>query len=49
MDRIDLHGEVRPVSINEISSYEKPKKSSANISERVVKAKEIQAERFKDL
>ena len=49
MDRIDLHVEVTPVSIEEISNYEKPKESSADIAARVGKAKEIQAERFKTL
>ena len=49
MDRIDLHVEVTPVSIDEISNYEKPKESSADIATRVVKGKEIQAERFKGL
>ncbi|MFT5165730.1 MAG: magnesium chelatase family protein [Saprospiraceae bacterium] len=49
MDRIDLHVEVTPVSIDELSNYDKPQESSANIAARVVKAKVIQAERFKDL
>lgn len=49
MDRIDLHVEVTPVSIEELSNYNKPQESSANIAERVGKAKAIQAERFKNL
>ncbi len=49
MDRIDLHVEVTPVSIDEITTYERPKESSADIAARVVKARIIQAERFKDL
>lgn len=47
MDRIDLHVEVTPVSYNELSSYEKAKESSAQIAERVVRARKIQEERFK--
>jgi len=49
MDRIDLHVEVTPVSIDEISTYERAKESSVDIAARVVKARAIQAERFKDL
>ncbi len=49
MDRIDLHVEVTPVSYDELSSYEKAKESSAEVAKRVVKAREIQEERFKDL
>ena len=49
MDRIDLHVEVTPVSYEELSSYEKAKENSAQIAERVVKAREIQEERFKDM
>ncbi len=49
MDRIDLHVEVTPVSYEELSSLEKAKENSAQIAERVVKAREIQEERFKDM
>ena len=45
MDRIDLHVEVTPVSREEISSAT-PAESSAAIRERVVKARQVQAERF---
>lgn len=45
MDRIDLHVEVTPVSREEMSS-ERPAESSAEIRQRVIKAREIQAERF---
>ena len=45
MDRIDLHVEVTPVSRDEISSAT-PAESSAAIRERVVKARQVQAERF---
>lgn len=46
MDRIDLHVEVTPVSREEISSTT-PAESSTSIRERVIKAREIQAERFR--
>ena len=45
MDRIDLHVEVTPVSFDQISSTRK-NESSAEIRERVVKAREIQIKRF---
>jgi len=47
LDRIDLHVEVTPVSFDEISSTRK-NESSGEIRERVVKAREIQIERFKE-
>ena len=47
LDRIDLHVEVTPVSFDQISSTRK-NETSAEIRERVVKAREIQIERFKD-
>ncbi len=47
LDRIDLHVEVTPVSFNELS--EKPVgESSEQIRERVIKARKVQEERFKD-
>ncbi|MEM1324786.1 MAG: YifB family Mg chelatase-like AAA ATPase [Bacteroidota bacterium] len=49
LDRIDLHVEVTPVSYEQLSSFERPKISSQDIAERVTKAREIQAERFKDI
>ena len=48
MDRIDIHIEVVPVSISEISTTERAESSSA-IRRRVVAAREIQRERFKEL
>lgn len=49
LDRIDLHVEVTPVSFNELSSSAPSNsESSAMIRERVIKARQIQAERFKD-
>lgn len=47
LDRIDLHVEVTPVPFDEMTSNRKTE-SSQVIRERVVKAREIQAERFKD-
>ncbi|NBA88150.1 YifB family Mg chelatase-like AAA ATPase [Emticicia sp. CRIBPO] len=47
LDRIDLHVEVTPVSFDQISSNRKSE-TSAEIRERVVKARERQIERFKD-
>lgn len=47
LDRIDLHVEVTPVAFNELSSAQQFEKSSA-IRERVVKAREVQAERYKN-
>ena len=49
LDRIDLHVEVTPVSYDELSSGQRAPESSAEIAERVVQARHIQAERFKDL
>ena len=47
LDRIDLHVEVTPVSFDEISSTRK-NETSSEIRERVVKARQIQIDRFKD-
>ena len=47
LDRIDLHVEVTPVAFNELTSIQKFEKSE-QIRERVIKATEIQAERYKD-
>lgn len=47
LDRIDLHVEVTPVAFKELSSDAKAEKSS-QIRERVIKARELQAERFKE-
>ena len=46
MDRIDLHVEITPVSREELSS-EQPSESSAAVRERVTRARERQAERFR--
>ncbi len=47
LDRIDLHVEVTPVAFSELSSQQTSEPSSA-IRERVVSAREIQAERYKE-
>lgn len=49
LDRIDLHVEVTPVSYDELTGTERPKLNSADIRARVLQAREIQAERFKDM
>ena len=46
MDRIDMHVEVTPVAPQELSATA-PGESSAAIRERVVRAREVQAERFR--
>jgi magnesium chelatase family protein len=46
LDRIDLHVEVTPVAFSELSSV-KPQENSSTIRERVITAREIQAERYK--
>ena len=48
MDRIDIHIEVVPVSISEMSTAERAEPSSA-IRHRVVAAREIQHKRFEGL
>lgn len=47
LDRIDLHVEVTPVSFDEMTATRKSE-TSASIRERVIKAREIQTERFKE-
>jgi magnesium chelatase family protein len=48
MDRIDIHLEVPPVPYKDLSGPDKGE-SSAEILERVVKAREVQADRFQGL
>ena len=48
LDRIDLHVEVTPVSFDELSDYAPSQEKSEDIRARVIKAREIQAERFKE-
>ncbi|HUR67367.1 MAG TPA: ATP-binding protein, partial [Chitinophagaceae bacterium] len=47
LDRIDLHVEVTPVAFSELSSS-KMQENSADIRDRVIKAREIQEERYKN-
>lgn len=48
LDRIDIQIEVSPVEFDDISSTT-PSESSAAIRERVIKAREIQTERFRNI
>ena len=48
LDRIDLHVEVTPVAFNDLTSSQNYERSEA-IRERVIIARNIQAERFKDI
>jgi magnesium chelatase family protein len=48
LDRIDLHVEVTPVSYEELSNRDYKSETSKNIVDRVIQAREIQHERFKD-
>ena len=45
LDRIDIHTEVNPVSFDEMTA-ERPSESSAAIRQRVIEARQRQAERF---
>ena len=47
LDRIDLHVEVTPVSFGELSAERKSETSTA-IRERVIKARQVQSDRFKE-
>ncbi len=47
MDRIDLHIEVKPVSFDELAD-EQPQESSEEIRQRVIVARLLQTERYKD-
>ncbi len=49
LDRIDLHVEVTPVSFDELADQRPPSETSKDIVTRVVRAREIQIERFKEL
>ena len=48
LDRIDLHVEVEPVNFDTMSSDHIVNESSEKVRERVLKAREIQSDRFKD-
>ncbi len=47
LDRIDLHVEVTPVAFSELSAI-KPQENSGSIRERVMTAREMQGERYKN-
>ena len=49
LDRIDLHVEVVPVNLEELTNYNPSTEQSADIAARVVRARDIQEERFKDV
>lgn len=48
LDRIDLHVEVTPVAFSELSNHDSKGETSAQIRERVIAAREIQLERYKE-
>ena len=48
LDRIDLHVEVTPVAFSELSNNNSKGETSEQIRERVIAAREIQSERYKD-
>ena len=48
LDRIDLHVEVTPVAFGELSNIKSKSESSSVIRDRVIKAREIQTDRYKD-
>src|SRR6478735_8495384 len=48
LDRIDLHVEVTPVAFSELSAT-KTQENSSEIRERVIRAREIQMERYKEI
>ncbi len=48
LDRIDLHVEVTPVSYDQLTDTEKEYENSEVIRNRVLQARQIQAERFKE-
>jgi magnesium chelatase family protein len=47
LDRIDLHVEVTPIAFSELSSV-RHQENSATIRERVIRARDVQTERYKD-
>jgi len=49
LDRIDLHVEVTPVPLEMLANYERESETSDDIAKRVVVARNIQIERFKNL
>ena len=49
LDRIDLHVEVTPVAFSELSNMKTKGEPSSSIRERVIKARDIQTERYKSV
>jgi magnesium chelatase family protein len=49
LDRIDLHVEVTPVDVEELTQYENTGEKSEKIRARVIKARELQLKRFDSL
>ncbi len=49
LDRIDLHVEVTPVSVHELSNYTSNTEPSKNIVERVIRARKIQEQRYQNI
>ncbi len=49
LDRIDLHVEVTPVPLEMLANYERESETSKDIAERVIIARKIQEDRFKNL
>lgn len=48
LDRIDLHVEVTPVNFDELTAVERPSETSSDIGQRVITARQLQVERFKE-
>ena len=46
LDRIDIHIEVTPVGFDELASRNRPSESSTEVRQRVIKAREIQHQRY---
>lgn len=49
LDRIDIHLEVVPVPFDKLSGYKQQNETSEQIRERVIKARKIQENRYKDI
>lgn len=49
LDRIDIHLEVVPVPFDKLSGYKQQTETSSQIRDRVIKARQIQAGRYKDI
>lgn len=48
LDRIDIHIEVTPVSFEQLANRDKPSEHSKDVKQRVMKAREIQKQRYAD-